>query len=202
VIPAIPGQIVGLTPENPAFELRREVDGVPLPDDLWDVVHVEGGRMLEHVRQRLTTTPWTFCPDEWSQAERDAWRPMGDDQDWQNLGAFLDSAIMKGFFLALVRYSEHLASVAEVSQFLQDRAENGEMATAEMREKKKKPDAERADIVCKLWGRVRSSFPDGRWGNNPALKAVAERYKGLKHSSISTRAIRNILKRRGICMPK
>jgi hypothetical protein len=201
-LPEIPNQVLGLTPEMPGFRRRKEVDGVPLPTDLDASIEVYSRKLHANAKRRATTTPWTFMPEEWSQEERAKWRPMSDDLDWEMLAASYAEAMRQGFYLALLRYSEHLKAVAEATAILDAVRENGEMLASEGRARKKEKDDERAAIVRDLWKKVRSSFPQGRSGNAPAINAILERFTSQTHSIISARTVRNILQKSGIDLPK
>ena len=201
-LPAIPSAIVGLTPQHPAYTYRAEVGGVRLPADIYSVIDSYREQILPRVREKFNTPPWKWNPEEWTQSERDEWRPMGTDIDWDNLGSHLGEAFRQGFFLALLRYGEQLQHVSEAVQILNDQQEGGELLAEEGRRAKAESDAERHSMICQLWKKVRPGFPLGRTGNGDALRAVVDRYAAKSGNSIQTRAVRNILKKAGIIISK
>lgn len=122
--------------------------------------------------------------------------------DLENVPAFGNStAIEKRKLLAgVIRMVSSVVQLDRDFQQIDQRHENGQILAAEGREARKVRTAERAAGICRIYQRVRPSYPEGRAGNGAALAAVAEQYgsAGDRRTPITKQAIRKILKRSGI----
>ena len=109
----------------------------------------------------------------------------------------IEHAVLAGFAAARLLGPEESERVEKALRLLAEREEHHELLAAEGRAAKAENDKERAARVCKLYKAVRPSFPEGRKGNGPAHRRVAERYQMQTGESVTVRTVREILKRSG-----
>jgi hypothetical protein len=114
-----------------------------------------------------------------------------------------------GFVVALERLfglisePEQKRFIAEMQRLIEQqtqRQENGQILAEEGRAARKPKTETRAAAICRIYKRVRPSFPPGRVGNGATLEEVSRRFGSMpgRDKSITKQGIRKILKRCGV----
>jgi len=100
----------------------------------------------------------------------------------------------------LPEISALVALLERQTRLLEQRRDNGQILAEEGRAARKPATDKRADRICRLYSRIRPQHPAGGRGNGAALAAVATQFGPLPRCDkpITTKAIRLILKRRGV----
>jgi hypothetical protein len=110
----------------------------------------------------------------------------------------MEHAVLAGFAAARLLGPEESERVEKALRRLLDQEEHLEIFQAEGRAAKAEEDSRRADLICKLYKSVRPSFPEGRKGNGPANRLVAERYEMKTGKSVTVRTVRDTVNKAGL----
>lgn len=188
---------------RPDAEVRAEQDGEVLeggiPAVVLDRLEMQARAILEDVQR------WQM--DHSTKPHRYSWGPgkkhhyTAEESVLRNLVEKIAAAAFK---VAADRYRPEIAALVarleRQTRLLEQRRENGQILAEEGRAARKRKTDRQADRVCKLYRRIRERHPPGKRGNGAALEAVSRQLDPLpgRDKPITVRAIRNILKRRGV----
>lgn len=180
-------------------EQEAEVLAGEIPYAVLSKLEMEAFKILEHAQRREM--------DHSTKPHRYSWGPGKKHfytAESSVLRELVDEIAAAAFKVAADRYrSEIAALVARLERqtlLLEQRRDNGESLAEEGRAALKAENDARADRVCKLYRRVRPMHPAGKRGNGAAVAEVARQIGPLfdRKKPITTTAVRNILKRRGV----
>ena len=113
----------------------------------------------------------------------------------------IEHAVLAGFAAARLLGPEESERVEKALRRLEVQEDNTESFLAEGRAAKAENDRQRVALICKLYKSIRTSFDEGRRGNGPANKLVAERYQMKTGKSVTVRTVRDTVKEAGLSDP-
>jgi hypothetical protein len=162
---------------RPAAEVRAEQDGgilhgqlEPVKDDLRTIAK----GILENAQR--------YEMDHSDKPHRFSWGPGLKHfytAEESVLESLVEEVIRAGFEAAVERYRSEVADLVarleRQTRILEERRENGQILAAEGRAARKPKTDRHAEKVCRIYKRVRPSFPPGRAGNGAALVEVSRR---------------------------
>ncbi len=185
---------------RPAIEVRAEQENVVLAGDIPPSVlhklHEQAAESLEVMKR------WEM--DHSTKPHRYSWGPGKKHfytAEESVLHELVDKIAAAAFQAAADRYRPEIAALVErlekKTRLLRQRRENGQILAEEGRAALKPITDRRAAEVCRIYKRVRPSFPPGKRGNGAAVAEVARQCGPVpgRNSDITTTAIRKILKR-------
>lgn len=184
---------------RPDAEVRAEQDGTVLEGGIPAVVlkrlETQARAILEDVQR------WKM--DHSTKPHRYSWGPGKKHHytaEESVLRDLVETIAAAAFKVAADRYRPEIAALVarleRQTRLLEQRRDGGESLAEEGRAAKKLKDDARADRVCKLYRRLRPAHRS----NGATLEAVSRQLEPLsgREKPITVRAIRNILKKRGV----
>jgi hypothetical protein len=188
---------------RPDAEVRAEQDGGILFGDLGPV----NGELLDLAKEILADVQ-RLKMDHSDKPHRYSWGKLGfkrfytaEESVLKNL---VERVVRAGFEAAVNRYRSEVADLVarleRQTRILEERRDNGQSLAEEGRAARKSQTDRHAEKVCRIYKRIRPSFPPGRAGNGAALAEVSRRASSSPgyEKPMTKQGIRKLLRRCGV----